>query len=47
MYVFNKGGGEGLGLQREESSKKMGPFGGSTLILKGIKGEPSPFFHSG
>lgn len=43
MYVFNKGGG-GLGLQREGSSKKMGPFGGSTLILKGIKGEPSLFF---
>ena len=45
MYVFNKGGGGGgLGLQREGSSKKMGPFGGSTLILKGIKGEPSLFF---
>ena len=42
MYVFNKG--RGLWLQREGSSKKMGPFGGSTLILKDIKGEPSLFF---
>ena len=42
MYVFNKG--RGLWLQREGSSKKMGSFGGSTLILKGIKGGPSLFF---
>ena len=42
MYVFNKG--RWLWLQREGSSKKMGSFGGSTLILKGIKGEPSLFF---
>ena len=46
MYVFNKG--RGLWLQREGSFKKMGSFGiscgGSTLILKDIKGEPGLFF---
>ena len=42
MYVFNKG--RGLWLQKGGSSKKMGPFGGSTLILNGIKGESSLFF---
>ena len=42
MYVFYKG--RGLWLQGGGSSKQWDPLGGSTLILKGIKGESSLFF---
>ena len=43
MYVFNKGRGR-AGASEGRVIQKNGTLGGSTLILKGIKGEPSPFF---